>query len=62
MALDENIEAFVVYISSLRPRITIYLAKKAQIALLLAEVVTVPAEYSDFLNVFLEKSAIVLLE
>ena len=41
---------------------TIDLAKKAQLALLLAEKVTVPTEYSDFADVFLEKSANVLPE
>ena len=35
--------------------ITIYLARKAQIALLLGKKVTVSAKYSDFTNVFSEK-------
>ena len=39
---------------------TIYLARKAQLALLLAKKVTVPTKYSDFADVFLEKSANVL--
>lgn len=56
MALDENVEVFVVHVSSLR--LSIYLAKKAGLALLLAEKLTVPAEYyADFADVFLEKSA-----
>ena len=52
----------MVYVSFLGPKITIHLARKAQIALLLAEKVTIPAEYSDFAHVFLEKSANMLLE
>ena len=61
-ALDENVEAFVVHVSSLRPKMTIYPAREAQFALLLAEEVTVPTNYSDFNDVFSEKSANVLLE
>ena len=60
--LDENIEAFVIYVSSLGSKITIHLAKKAQITLLLAKKVTVLAKYSDFADIFLEKSANILLE
>ena len=41
---------------------TIHPARKAQLALLLAEKVTVPTEYLDFTDVFLEKSANILLE
>ena len=37
-------------------------AREAQLALLLTKKVTVPIEYSDFTNVFSEKSANVLLE
>ena len=59
-ALNENIEALVVHVRSLRSKITIHLAKKAQLALLLAKKVTVPTKYSDFADVFLEKSANVL--
>ena len=53
-ALDENIKAFVIHISSLslRLKIIIHLAKK----------VSVLAKYSDFANVFSEKSANILLE
>ena len=61
-ALDENIEAFMMYVSSLGLRITIYLARMALMALLLAKKVTILAKYSDFANVFLEKSANVLSE
>ena len=50
------------HVSSLQSRITIHLAKKAQMALLLAKKVTIPAKYLDSANVFLEKSANVFLE
>ena len=40
----------------------IYLAKKAQLGLLLAEKVTVPIEYLDFADIFLKKSANVFLK
>ena len=60
--LNENIEAFMVHISSLGLKMTIHSARKAQLALLLAEEVTMPIEYSDFADVFSEKSADVLLE
>ena len=62
MALNKNIKAFVMYVSFLELKMTIYPARKAQLALLLAEKVTVPAEYLDFANVFLEKSANILPE
>ena len=60
--MDENIEAFVMHVGSLRLKTTIHLARKAQIALLMAKKVTFPAKYLDFANVFLEKSANILLE
>ena len=40
--------------------IAIYLAKKTQIALLIIKKVQISSEYSDFLNVFLEKKVLVL--
>ena len=60
--LDENIEAFVVHVSFLELRMTIEPAREAQLALLLTEKVTVPVKFSDFADVFLEKSANVLPE
>ena len=62
MALNENVEAFVVHVSPLESKITIHLAREAQLALLLGEEVTVPIEYLDFANVFLEKLANILPE
>ena len=63
-ALDENIKAFVVHVSSLSlgSKMMIYPARKAEIALLLAKKVTVPAEYSDFADVFSKELAEVLPE
>ena len=61
-ALDENVEAFVVHISFFKLRMTIDSARGAQLTLLLAKEVTVPTEYLDFADVFLEKSANVLPE
>ena len=60
--MDKNVEAFMLHVSSLGSRINIYLARKAQLALLLAKKVTVPIKYSDFADVFSKKSANVLLE
>ena len=60
--LNENIEAFVLHLSFLGSRINIYLVRKAQLALLLTTKVTVPTEYLNFADVFLEKSANVLPE
>ena len=60
--MNKNIEAFVVYLSFLRLKITIYLPKKAHIALLLAKKVIVLAKYLDFIDVFFQKLANLLLE
>ena len=40
----------------------IHLARKAQIALLVAKEVKIPAKYSDFLDVFLKEKALILLK
>ena len=40
----------------------IYPAREAQIALLVAKEFKIPSEYLDFLNVFLEEKALILLE
>ena len=50
------------HVNSLRSKITIHLARKAQMALLLAKKVIVSVKYLDFANIFLEKLANVLLE
>lgn len=60
--LDEDVETFLIYISSLSLKLmTIYPAQEAQIVLLLIEKITVSAKYSDFGEVFLEESAAKLL-
>lgn len=56
MALDKNVETFVIYISSLNlGSILIDLGKKAQITLLLIKKVKISTKYSNFYIVFLEK-------
>ena len=57
MALDENIKAFVMYISFLGLKIPIHPMKKAQMALLLGKKSTIMAKFLDFTNVFLKKLA-----
>ena len=61
-ALDENIEAFILHMSSLSlgSKMTIHPAQKAQIASLLAKEITVPVEYSDYTDVFSKELAKVL--
>ena len=60
--LYKNINAFLVYVRSLELRMTIYLAKKTQIALMLTKKVIILVKYLDFANVFLKKLIKVLLE
>ena len=47
--LDGNAEAFIMHIVSFTLKKTIHLAQKGQIALLLPEKVTIPAEYINFM-------------
>ncbi len=58
-ALDENVEAFVAHVASLNlgSKMSIHSAQEAQIASLLTEEVTIPAEYLDYTDVFLKNSA-----
>ena len=44
MALDEKVTAFVIHVASLKLKMRIYSAHKAQIALLITEKVNVPAK------------------
>ena len=62
IVLDENIEAFVIYVVSIIPKITIHLARKAQIALLITKKVIIPVKYTNFANAFSKKLAKVLLK
>ena len=59
--LDKDNEVFVVHMTFLLT-IAIHLARKAQIALLVIKKVQILIKYSDFLNVFLKKKALVLLK
>ncbi len=63
-ALDENVEAFVVHVASLSlgSKMSIHPARKAQIASLLTEEVTILAKYLDYTDVFLKDSAAELLK
>ena len=61
--LDENIEAFMMHMTSLslsKPAMSIYPAREAKIALLTIEEVKIPAKFSDFSYVFSEKKALIL--
>ena len=60
---NENVEAFVVHVTSLNLNsMPIHPARKAQIALLVIEEVHIPSEYSDFSDVFSEEEASILPE
>ena len=56
-ALDENVEALVVYVSFLRLKMSIYPVRKAQLVLLVIKEANVPIKYMDFADIFSEKSA-----
>lgn len=64
--MDENIEAFMVYGTffslCLESTMSIYLAKKAQIALLHTKKILILNKYLDLSNVFLEEKVSILLE
>ena len=58
---DENVEAFMIYMTSFNLNLMpIHLAREAQIATLVINKVQIPSKYSDFLDVFLEKKALIL--
>lgn len=58
--MNENIKTLVAYISSLAINITTHVIEKLQISLLLDEEIFILAKYSNFANVFLNKSAKIL--
>ena len=62
MALDENSETFVIHMASLNLAPGIYSNRAAQIAFLLTKKVKILDKYSDFTNVFSEKTALILSE
>ena len=59
-ALDKYVKTFVVHITFLLT-IAIYPARKALIALLIAKQIQILTQYSNFLDVFLEEKALILL-
>ena len=59
MALDKYVEPFVIYMTFLLI-IGIYLAKKAQITLFIAEKVYILIKYLDFSDVFSKEKALIL--
>ena len=62
-ALDENVEAFLVYVTSLSLNlISIHLAREAQIASLVAKEVKILTKYSDFAGVFSKEKTLILPE
>lgn len=65
IVLDENVEAFIVQMTSLNLRklkMSIHPPRKTQITLLFAKKLKIPAEYLDFSDVFPGEKALVLLE
>lgn len=60
--LDPTKVVFVVHMTYLGSKILIYLARKALEDLLVAEIVVIVIEYSDYVDVFLEESATELLK
>lgn len=59
IVLASQIRVFLIHIAYLKPKISIYLVLKAQIALLLAKQISSFGEYANFLDVFYKKSAII---
>ena len=55
--LDENVKAFVVHVAFFISKMLIHPTRKAQIALLIAKKITMPAEYLDFADVFSKELA-----
>ena len=60
---DDNVEAFVMHMTSLNPNgMPIQTAQNAQIALIVIKEVQILFKYSDFSDVFLKKKDFILLE
>lgn len=64
MVLNENVETFIMYVTSLnlskKPTIIIHLVRKTSTVLLFAKEIKILAKYLNFSNIFLEKKALVL--
>ena len=61
VALDEISEIFIAYVTFFA-LISVHLDRKAQITSLFIKKVKISDKYSDFVNIFLEKKALVLPE
>lgn len=63
VALNKNIEAFIVHILSFnsRSKYLIYLVKKIQIVLFFTKKVKILIKYLNFSNIFLEKKVLKLV-
>ena len=60
---DENVEVSMVYVTFLNLNsMPIYQVRKTQIALLVIKKAQILSKYLDFLDVFLEKEALILPE
>lgn len=53
--MNKNVKDFIAYINQLANKITIYLAKKVNIVLLLVEKILILVKYLDFQDIFLKK-------
>ena len=63
MVLDNNVQAFIMHVTSYSFNLMpIDLAKAAKIALLIAKKIKIPNKSSDFLDIFSKKKALILLE
>lgn len=62
IALDENIDVFIVHLAYLNTEIFLDLTQKAQIALLIAKKVFILVKYLDFRDIFPKKLAAKLFE
>lgn len=60
--LDEDVKAFVSYISNLTVKMTTHSAKKVQISMLLVKKIIILVKYLDFMEVFSKKSVKLLLK
>lgn len=60
--LTSEKKAVVIQMAYLKSRISIHLACKTQIALLITEKIDISKEYSDFSNIFSKESVIVLFD
>lgn len=60
--LDLGKEEFILHMAYPSAKISIYLACKAQIVLLMAKKVIIPIKYLNFADVFLKKSVIKLFK